>query len=292
MLNIVLGVCLAGLIIGSITDIRTREVPDWLSYGLVFSGFGIALIYSFGLWDFTILLRSIVGFGVMWILAIIMYYTGQWGGGDSKVIMGIGALIGLDYMYKSWLDKFPFLISFIVYSVIFGAVYGLVWSAVLAVKNKRLFRAAFSKTNSDKKTKLIKKMLLAIIVILIISSWFMPKDIRIVSLLFAGIIGITFYLFLFIKAVESSCMVKKIDVEKLTEGDWIAEDVRYERKTICGPKDLGVTKEQIRELIKLKGEKKISKVLIKEGVPFVPSFLAAFILSYFIGLKGFFLGFS
>jgi len=290
MQNIVLGVCLAGLVIGTITDLKTREVPDWLSYGLIFSGFGIAFIYAYGLMDYTILLRSIIGFVVMWILALIMYYTGQWGGGDSKIIMGIGALIGLNYMYMDWLTQFPFLLSFIFYSVVFGALYGMVWSGVLAFRNKKKFKSAFLKINSGKITRLIKKLIFAVIVIMIAFSFFFPVNIRILSLLFAGLLGVTFYLFLFIKAIESSCMIKKVSPEKLTEGDWIAEDVKHNGKVICGPKDLGVTKKQIAKLIGLKDE--INKVVIKEGVPFVPSFLAAFLLSLFFGIKVFALGFS
>lgn len=288
MQNIVLGVCLAGLVIGTITDLKTREVPDWLSYGLIFSGFGIAFIYAYGLMDYTILLRSIIGFVVMWLLALIMYYTGQWGGGDSKIIMGIGALIGLNYM--DWLTQIPFLLSFIFYSVVFGALYGMVWSGVLAFRNKKGFKSAFLKINSRKRTILIKKLIFAVIVIMIVLSFFFPVNIRILSLLFAGLLGVTFYLFLFIKAIESSCMIKKVSPEKLTEGDWIAEDVKHNGKVICGPKDLGVTKKQIAKLIELKDE--IDKVVIKEGVPFVPSFLVAFLLSFFFGIKGFVLGFS
>ncbi|GIU69536.1 MAG: hypothetical protein KatS3mg002_0772 [Candidatus Woesearchaeota archaeon] len=48
-----------------------------------------------------------------------------------------------------------------------------------------------------------------------------------------------------------------------------------ERKYITGPKDLGISKEQI-ELLK---KSKIKKVLVKEGIPFIPAFLIAFILT-------------
>jgi prepilin signal peptidase PulO-like enzyme (type II secretory pathway) len=41
---------------------------------------------------------------------------------------------------------------------------------------------------------------------------------------------------------------------------------------------LGVSKEQIKELVELKSKKKIDTVLVKEGIPFVPSFLVAFVI--------------
>ena len=34
------------LFIGSITDLKTREVPDWVNYGLVISGLGLNLLFS------------------------------------------------------------------------------------------------------------------------------------------------------------------------------------------------------------------------------------------------------
>ena len=40
---------------------------------------------------------------------------------------------------------------------------------------------------------------------------------------------------------------------------------------------------QIHRLIKLKQQGKIKKILIKEGIPFVPSFLMAFAASVFFG---------
>ena len=71
--------------------------------------------------------------------------------------------------------------------------------------------------------------------------------------------------------------------EDLTEGDWIAKDIMVDGEKVCGPRDLGIDEEGIAKLIELKHKKKISKVLIKEGIPFVPSFLAAFALTVGFG---------
>ena len=84
---------------------------------------------------------------------------------------------------------------------------------------------------------------------------------------------------LFVKAVEKACMLKRVKPSELTEGDWIAKDVIVKNKRICGPKDLGIEKAQIRQLIRLK----IKSVIIKVGIPFVPSFLLAFVLTLWIG---------
>ena len=49
------------LLVASYTDIRTREVPDWLNYGLIFAAFGIRIIFSFE-YGWEIILSGILGF--------------------------------------------------------------------------------------------------------------------------------------------------------------------------------------------------------------------------------------
>ena len=39
-------IAFVALIAGSYTDIKKREVPDWISLGLIFVGLGARLIYS------------------------------------------------------------------------------------------------------------------------------------------------------------------------------------------------------------------------------------------------------
>ncbi len=78
-------------------------------------------------------------------------------------------------------------------------------------------------------------------------------------------------------------MIKAVRPAELTEGDWIVNNVKVGGKYICGPKDLGIEKKQIRKLVKFYKQKKIKKILIKEGIPFVPSFFVAYVLSLVFG---------
>ena len=87
----------------------------------------------------------------------------------------------------------------------------------------------------------------------------------------------TNYLLVFVKAVEQVSMIRLIDPEKLTEGDWIVKDIKVDGKRIAGPKDLGINKKQIKKLLEFKQQGKIDKVKVKYGIPFVPSFLFAMI---------------
>ena len=110
IINTVINIIITtALLIGSYTDIKKREVPDWLNYSLIFSGLGLRLMYSLATFDYSYLAFGLFGLAVMLIFALFMFYTGQWGGGDSKMLMGLGALIGLR------LDINSFLIGFFVY---------------------------------------------------------------------------------------------------------------------------------------------------------------------------------
>ena len=77
------------------------------------------------------------------------------------------------------------------------------------------------------------------------------------------------------KSVEEGCFRKKCSPEQLVEGDWLADDVMYRQKLIH-PKGT-VTKADIWKLIEEKQQGRIPGVVVKEGIPFVPGFLLAFI---------------
>src|SRR3989344_3937659 len=99
----IISFCLAFIVlfIGSITDLKTREVPDWLNYGLIISGIGLNLLFSAIYSNPSFIINSIIGLAIFFGIAYIMFYAGQWGGGDSKMLMGLGAMIGIDVSFKS-----------------------------------------------------------------------------------------------------------------------------------------------------------------------------------------------
>jgi len=99
----------------------------------------------------------------------------------------------------------------------------------------------------------------------------------------AMLLVLTVYLSVFSKAVERAGMLKLVKPEVLTEGDWIAKNIVVGKKTIAGPKDLGISKKQLAQLMKLYRQGKVKRVLMKVGIPFVPSFFAAFILTVVYG---------
>lgn len=270
----------AALLVASFSDLKTREVLDWLNYGLVISGVALNLLFSVIYSNKSFLLNSILGLVIFFGIAYIMFYAGQWGGGDSKILMGLGAMIGIDVSFK----QSQFLFGFFINSLFVGAIYGLLWSIILVYKNRQKFLKEFHKALSEKnlaKTKyfIITASLLLLIAFFAIKIYYVK--IFVLSLIF--LLLATYYLWAFVKAVEKSCMLKLVEPLKLTEGDWIANDVYIGRKYICGPKDLGIEKKQIRKLIEFYKRGKVKKILIKEGIPFVPSFFIAFVITLIFG---------
>jgi Flp pilus assembly protein protease CpaA len=271
MLDVLLiTITLVVLILSSINDIRIREVPDWFSYGLIFAAFGVRTIFSLSLgWE--ILVSGILGFLVFLALAFLFYYTGQWGGGDSKLLMGMGAVIGISIPFSS--NSFT-LLWFLLALLLFGAIYGIIWMIVLAIIRRKIFWKNFKV--SIKKKKKLHFVLIITTFIFIILAILQPY---LTPLIFFPL-GFL-YLLVFVNVVEKSCFIKRIPASKLTEGDWLAKDVKLKNKVVMTAKTL--EREDVWKLKYLEVNENLKPVTIKEGVPFVPSFLIAYIIITFFG---------
>ena len=279
MQQLLTGVALAGLAAATYSDLRTREVPDWLNYGMIAAGVGLRVIWAAASFDIMILVEGLLGLLLFFLVASLMYYGGQWGGGDAKMLMGLGCLMGFG-IPKSWtLQEIPDLAVFWIILLFSGALYGLGASMVLSVRNFRALRQRFLPLFAKNRIRLAALMLLALASA---GGSRLSQDpfLRIGLLSLSGVAAFTALLWIYVKAVEEVCMVKDYPLARLTEGDWIAEDVVVGGKRICGPKDLGISREQIATLKELAGQKKILTVKVKEGIPFLPPFLIAFMLTW------------
>jgi len=277
---IVYSLSFAVLFIGSITDLKTREVPDWVNYGLILAGIGLNLLFSIIYSNASYIINSLIGLAIFFGIAYIMFYAGQWGGGDSKILMGLGAAIGINVGSI----KSQFLVGFFINALFAGAIYGLLYSILLVLRNRQKFWKEFKKALEQEKIVFAKKIILAALaVFLIIFVMVKYTYLKFLVLALAFVLLATFYLWIFTKALEKSCMCKFVEPVKLTEGDWIVKDIVVKGEYITGPKDLGIDKKQIRKLIELYKKGKVKKILIKEGIPFVPSFFIAFIVTFMFG---------
>jgi Flp pilus assembly protein protease CpaA len=271
---LLLATAFAALAVASYTDIRTREVPDWVSYGLVAAGLGLRLVWSASIASWAPLASGVLGLAAFLALAYALFYLGQWGGGDSKLLMGMGAVLGLEPSVRGIVNG-P-LLGFLVNMLVVGAAYGALWSIALGIRNWARVRRQLAVMG--KGSAALRWAVLAAFGLVAMLALIAPADARVPIALLALSMLMVLAAVVFVKAVEQSCMLSWVHPKLLTEGDWIAKDVIVKGKVIAGPKDLGVSLAQIALLKRLAGRGRVRKVLLKTGMPFVPCFLLAFLL--------------
>ncbi|MDP3989607.1 MAG: A24 family peptidase [archaeon] len=274
--TIIITITILVLLLSSYSDLKTREIPDWLNYGFLFAVLGIRGIFSV-IVDWHIIVSGFLGFILCFLIAVLFYYSNQWGGGDSKLLMGMGAAIGINLPLS--LESFNLVIFFI--GLLFlGAIYGVLWMGFLAIKKRETFVKEWKE--KIKQQWIVHSIVMLLFVATLIFTFFYPT---IWPLMFFP--PALFYLFLFVNAVEDSCFLQRKKISDVTEGDWLAEEVVVGKEIIVTKRT--IEKRHLQKLQKFYREKKLTSVLIKEGVPFVPSFLLGFIVllivkMYHIGL--------
>ncbi len=340
-------VALAGTIIATATDIKWREVPDWLSYALVALGilFAFTADYVHGtlhpLWGaacamvsllivvlafdvseqlskkinawpawatyainaLAIIAGSIVAsmayrhtplvgaatFGVVvgYTVGAMLYFAGQWGGGDAKLLIGLGALITFPptiagISISSILQgeaAWPTLLIFLGWLLVCGAVYGLVWMLVLIAMNWKRFKSPFHQALKAKRWLRWTILSADAILLALCIVWMLRAQWAIASLtlLLALVLYGAFYLSVAVRVAEEQFMRKRVLPIQLTEGDWVLDGAKVGSRWIIPKDNLGATNEQIAQLQKIAPK---LTVTIKEGIPFVPSFLAALLILF------------
>ncbi|MBD3209557.1 prepilin peptidase [Candidatus Woesearchaeota archaeon] len=220
----------AGLLIGTHTDLRRREVPDWLNFGFIVAGLGLGLLATILSWSLQPLLSSVLGLLAGVLIGHLMFYAGQWGGGDAKMIMGIGALLGLDVFHCCSASQLPLLVIFFVNTVLVGAVYGLLWAVFLGFRHRRKVKRAFVERLRSPPVRKARMAVIIACLCLIVLVIAVPHYLfRLVFACFALIVFFMFYTWVFIHVIEHACMVKPVPVRDLVEGDWIFEEVWVKR---------------------------------------------------------------
>ena len=250
------------LLAASISDLKKREVPNWLSFSLIVFAFAFRLFYSVLNADFWFLLNGVIGFGVFFGFAYLFYYGRVFAGGDAKLLMALGSVLPFT---SSLYQNFFIFIVFILLLLIVGSIYGLIYSLVLVVLNTKKFSSEFMRQFKTKRRLFLISLIFFFLFFIFI---IFIKEISL--FVFPFLILLFPILYVYAKAVEEACLVKYVDVKDVTIGDWLYEEVRIKKKKIK-PYWEGLNEEDLELLKKYK-----KKVLIKQGIPFVPVFLIAF----------------
>ncbi len=249
----------ATLSIASYSDIKTREVPDFISYMLICGGLLLSLILAVDNNSIANLEFMPLSIGVLFGFSYLMYRTGQWAGGDVKLMLGLSVI----FTSFSMSSSFSF-INLFINILIFGGVYGLLGTIVFGLikfKHMRKFLHLYD-----------VGLVAGGAVLIFVFIDFLPLPVNYLAA-FAAFMLISMR---YIYVVAENLMFVNVRVDKLTEGDWLVADaVDSSGKTIVDRKNTGLETSDIKKL----KESSIKQVLVKIGLPFVPGLLIGTIVT-------------
>jgi hypothetical protein len=280
---------LLGSTLAAAWDLKTTEIPDEISYVMVIVAVLVHGYVSLTTGTLDPIIRSVAVGVILFGFGYVLYYFGQWGGGDVKLLAALGALIPtrsiLATIQSSYLI-FPWPISYVFNVFFVGAIYMMVYAFVMALTYRKTF-IRFKKELIDSKNIIIFGSI-GLFLILMVLNWMMFKNFETMRLFASTFVGeqmaasvviaslvplaltiVMFVLWKFIRAVEAVAFKRRIPVGELRVGDVLEESKLWE----------GITEKELRQIKRSK--KKF--VRIKEGVRFAPAFPLALLFTIYFG---------
>jgi hypothetical protein len=231
---------------------------------LLFVAIVFIIVKVFGVDDIPFFMIAASTFLIMFVVSNLFYEGRVFAGGDAKLLFAMSVLfVGVSFF--GTLINIGIFLLFLMFS---GSIYGLLYSFVLYAKD-------YKKVNREMRKgfgKLWIRFAIVLGVVLFALSYFDWL------FLFPAILFLLLpMLYVFAKGLETVSMIRIVSGKELREGDWLVNDVKVKGKVIRANWD-GLS---LKDIGLLKGKKNVK---IKEGLPFVPAFLIAF-LGY-VFLKG------
>ena len=257
-----------GIVVACLQDLKRREVDNWLNLFLLMASFSFVFFRAIFDKDATIVFQAGFALVIMFAVMNLFYYGRVFAGGDAKLLFAMTVF----FIGATFVATVINIGIFLLFLMVAGSIYGLIYSVVLYVGN---FKNVNKKIFKGLSNLWVRYIILVGVVL------FMFSYVNWIFLFFAIFVWVLPVLYVFAKGLEDVAMTRTVSGKELREGDWLVEDVKVKGKVIKADWD-GLSSESIRLL---RGKK---KVLIKEGLPFVPAFLIAFILYVF--LKELFIG--
>jgi len=260
---IVEAILVLALVLSSIEDLRIREVPDVLSYSLVGIGVLIAVTRSIMQVSIDPILQSVSGVVVAYAFGFVLLKNQVWGGGDLKLLLGVASFIGF---YPGGMFDFAL---YLVLVFAAGSLGGMLWTGVRILRHRHEIQEHVPMMRPAFFFILGASFVLAATSVAVIgwrpSGWYLAG--ASVLLLFS------LYLSYILKHAEQDLVIVDIDPKDLVPGDWLMEDIVTDEITVKARGE-GVNPDDIKRL----QHSEIETVQVKYGMPFVPSFLAAYVI--------------
>jgi len=270
------GTALAFSSVASYFDLKTGEIPDKFTVGLVVVALVMRAVLSGFLGDFMYLVDGAIVGAIFFAFGALLFYTGGWGGGDAKLIAGVGASVGgllAPSIIDSSLRMFPDFMGFFMAFALVSIPYSIGYALILSFRSPQVFSLCWHRIKTN-------WLILSLAVIASISLIIVFHPYKFI-LLFTLLSPPIFYLLLiFVKSVEELAMRKKISLSELKEGDMVAEDLVISGRKFASKRDMdGISKEALKKI--LSSKKAPRTVIIKWGIRFAPAFPLALIVAPF-----------
>jgi len=256
-------IALVGSAIAGLWDLKTTDIPDKVAVAMIVSGIALHIIEGLLTGNYLNLLYSL-GFGGLFLLfGLLMYYSGQWGGGDGEMLV---AMVVLMPVYPV-ATLFPFAITFFINMIFVGAIYSIIYSIILTYNNPKVVKTFFKNIN----TRFSRISILLLALLSVVTFFYFNRIVFLTSLTLLGL----FVFQRFAKAIESG-FYKTIPVSKLKVDDMIGEDIP--RLKIYKRLLRGLTEEEVKMIKKFK-----KTVVVREGVRYGPVFFLTLVFTLLFG---------
>ena len=256
-----------GIIIASLQDLKRREVDNWLNLFLLVVSFIFIFYKVIFERDVTIIFQAGFALVIMFAFMNLFYHGRIFAGGDAKLLVAMTVFF-VGVRFDITLINIGIFLLFLMFS---GSIYGLAYSFVLYVKDYKKINKEIDRIVRGFGIRYLRVGVVAFCVAIALAVFFDWLAFLFLSV-FMFLLPV---LYIFAKALENISMVRNISGKDLREGDWLVNDIKIKGEVIKSNWD-GLSLEEI-ELLKNK-----KKVKIKEGLPFVPAFLIAFLMYVFL----------
>jgi len=250
----------------SYTDFKAKLVPDNLVYGMIGLGILIRLVQAF-LSGFESVYFTLTTFLIYSVIGFVFYRFRGWADGDFGMFVAISL-----FLPSNQTAPWPAYFSYISNLAFIGVAYAFIYTIYLGFQPK-IFRY-WSKGMTQ-------------------PAWFISFVLGILLGFATNILGLTYvpgfvfgfitYPLIMVSTSLNKFMKRWVLPKELETGDWVLEDVRVGRKVVISKDNPGLSREQIIELEKLYDKGRVKKVLIKDGIPFIPVFFLSYLASVFYG---------
>jgi len=272
------------LFAASLVDLKTGEIPEPLSMGLIALILLVALGHTILVWNFTYLGMTVLWGVVALAIAYLLFWLGQWGGGDVKILAGVGCFLGyMEAAGYTWpLGTFinyplPPLVTYLIDMAVTSTPYVIAYTIILGV----LRPTAFVEYGRRLREKTFIIAFALSLMPALAAFYFGLYVLLIVYLLVPVFLLASVYM----KTVEEHLLTKTIPVTQLKDWDILSKDLVVGGRRVATRRNIeGVTPEQVAEIKELAKDGRIPKKIdIRWGIKYAPILFISLLLTVYVG---------